>query len=213
MIALVLLALGLGVALTAYELSPHARANVDDYARAIREAHAAHRAADARLYAAGTAPPDQAIDHAIAAKEANQAAAKSTADAAKAASTPAERGAAAQSASQVLDRDKQIQAALSALGVGQCGVRLYARVSEQVKDLLLTKLHGMNMAVTGTNPWGPWDIAAHHTPDVNLRAVWDPKAQELRLIVTTGKIWGLISCDDIWEKLDPALKSVGAEKV
>jgi hypothetical protein len=165
------------------------------------------------LYAAGTAPPDQAIDHAIAAKDANQVAVKSTVDMAKAASTPAERSAVAASAGKVLDRDKQIQAALSALGVGQCGVRTYTRVTEQVKDLLLTKLHGLGMPVTGTNPWGPWDIAAHHTPDVNLSAVWNPQAQELKLIVTTGKIPFLISCDDIWDKLDPALKSVGAEKV
>jgi len=207
-IALVLLALGLGVALTAYEFSPHTRANVDDYARAIREAHAAHRAADARLYAAGTAPLDQAIDHAIAAKDANQVAAKSTGDMAKNAKTPDERTATAQSAGKVLDRDKQIQAALSALGVGQCDVKTYKRVTEQVKDLLLTKLHGLGMAVTGTNPWGPWDIAAHHTPDVNLRAVWNPLAQELKLIVTTGKIPFLISCDDIWEKIDPAVKGV-----
>jgi hypothetical protein len=52
---LILLALGLGVALTAYELSPRARSRIDDYARAIRTAHAAHRAADAHLSNANTA--------------------------------------------------------------------------------------------------------------------------------------------------------------
>lgn len=47
--ALILLALGLGVALTAYELSPRVHSRVDAYARALRAAHAAHGEADAHL--------------------------------------------------------------------------------------------------------------------------------------------------------------------
>jgi len=49
MIPLILIALGLGVALTAYELSPRTHTRVDDYVRAIRSAHAAHQAADVHL--------------------------------------------------------------------------------------------------------------------------------------------------------------------
>lgn len=55
MAALILLALGLGVALTAYELSPRVHSRVDAYARALRAAHAAHQEADVHLSNAGTA--------------------------------------------------------------------------------------------------------------------------------------------------------------
>ena len=266
MIALVLLALGLGVALTAYELSPHTRARTDDYVRAIRDAHAAHRAADVHLSNAGTAsvvaaqhaqvaqqiaqqaapmpmPPapmpsapmqpapmqpvpapapraaqdlanahatasqvatDAGVDHAIAATEANQAAAQRTADMAKNAKTEAERAAAAQSAAKVLEREKQIVATFNNLGIGQCGVRTYSRVTPQVRDKLLARLHGEGMAVTGNNPW---NIDTHQS-DVKLRAAWNPKTQFLKLIVTEGTGGFGFMCDKVWERIEPKLKGI-----
>jgi hypothetical protein len=275
MIPLILLALGLGVALSAYELSPHARTRIDDYARAIREAHAAHEVADTHLSNAGAAAmsaaqhaqaadavqhtahmiheahaaqhaithahdisapapapapilttaqdladahsiaaqasTDAGVDHAAAATAANQAAAKNTADAAKNAKTEAERAAAAQSAAKVLEREQKIATALASLGVGECGVRSYAGVTASVKDHLLTKLHDEGMTVTGDNPWN----IETHKYGVTLRAVWDPRAQEVKLIATAGKggavdPFGLlhVTCEDIWKRIDPIMKEV-----
>jgi hypothetical protein len=97
MIPLLLIALGLGAALTAYEFSPRARTSFDDYARALRAAHTAHQVADAHLSTANVAavmaqqhtaaaaqtppapvpptpslpsPPDDSAGHAAAAKAA-----------------------------------------------------------------------------------------------------------------------------------------------
>ncbi len=281
MLPLILL-LGLGVALAAYEFSPRARVLFDDYARAIREAHTAHRTADAHLSNAKrataiaaqhaqaavvahqaapwtpppplspipsptpvvsppTVPPapmpmppaptpmpipaqdladahadaaqqaaDVASDHVAVANEANQAAAENTAEAAKNAKTEAERIAAAQSAAKVLEREKKIAAALASLGIGQCGVRSFTRVTARVKEALLAKLHAEGMTVTGDNPW---NIDTHQY-GVRLRAVWDPKASALKLIVTMGKgtevFGGLhhVTCEDIWDKIDPIMKGV-----
>jgi hypothetical protein len=263
-IPLVLLALGLGAALTAYETSSRARAHADDYARAIRGAHAAHRASDAHLSDATIAtvvasqhsqaaealqhaaqggstlpvqlpapmPPvpmalmqptpaqgladshteasqvaiDVGVDRAVAALAANLAAAQNTAVAAQSAKTPIERSTVAQSAERVIEREKLIAVALSSLGVGQCGIHSYARVTMRVKDLLLAKLHGEGMTVTGDNPW---NIETHQF-DVRLRAIWDPKAQELKLIVTAGRggYAGLVTCDEIWGRVDPIVKGV-----
>jgi hypothetical protein len=303
MLPLILLALGLGAALTAYELSPNVRDRVDYYARALRDAHAAHSAADAHLDHAGVAmvaavqhahasamhqsaaqpsvpvltplpprpapmpsppmpsppmpsppmpapmpapmplPPapmtmspgpsdhvlsatsqspaqdladlhasasqaaaDAASDHVAVATEQNQAAAQSTADAAKSAKTAAERQAAADSAARVLEREKKIAAALASLGIGQCGLRTFKSVTAQVKDALLGRLHAEGMTVTGSNPWNI-DTGQY---DVKLRAVWDPAAQVLRLIVTAGKdgYFGLVTCTEIWKKIDPIMKEV-----
>ena len=307
MIPLILLALGLGAALTAYELSPRTQSRVDAYVRAIRSASAAHQAADGHLgnanAAASTAirhtqqavasrqaapaptsapvpwspqwvpqwiptqpspapvqpsptsaapepssaplPPydpapydpalyepapsvpvqvadaqanaaqaaaDAAVDHAAAAIEANQAAAQNTAEAAKNAQDEAQRQAAAQSAAKVLEREKKIAAALTSLGVGQCGVRSYPRVgggalvTERTKNALLAKLRTEGMGVTGDNPWNI-DTREY---DVKLRAVWDPKAGVVKLIVTSGKggYFGLVTCEEIWKKIDPIMKEV-----
>lgn len=247
MTALLLLALGLGVALTAYELSPRVRSRLDDYARALRDAHAAHRAADAHLEAASAAAvaaaqqtratvspasssprmsspsaprPDltspladaarqgasTASDHVAVATEANQAAAQNTAEAAKNASTEAERQAAVESAALVLEREKKLAAALASLGIGQCGVRSFSRVTSSIKDALLSKLHAEGMTVTGDNPWS----IDTHQYDVKLRAIWDPREQALKLIVTAGKggYLGLVTCDEIWGKIDPIVKEV-----
>ena len=296
MIALVLLALGLGAALTVYELSPTTRSRVDSYVAAIRSAAAAHQAADGHLgnaHAATAAaarlaqradatrrvppaprrpqppqpqpqpapqwqppwqpqqPPQQqpqpqpvvqpplpeqvlspapetmpspaqdaaaaqdqqaqaaadvAVDHAAAAIESNQDAAQNTADAAAAAQTEAERQAAAQSAVRVLEREQKIAAALASLGVGQCGVRSFPRVNERVKNALITRLRGAGMVVTGDNPW---NIDTHEY-GVKLRAVWNPTASVLKLIVTSGKggYLGLVTCEEIWKKIDPILKEV-----
>jgi len=257
-IPLVILVLGLGAALTAYETSARMRSRADDYVRAIRGAHAAHRAADfhlsdvnvAAVVAAqhsqaavavqhsqaavavqhstqGSAPlpalpqtqdlasahteasqvaADVGVDRSVAAMEANQAAAQHTADAAKLAKTEIERIAVAQSAAKVLEREKLIDAALANFGVGQCGIRSYGRVTMPVKDLLLNKLHGEGMVVTGDNPW---NIETHQY-DVKLRAIWDPKSQALKLIVTAGRggFAGLVTCDEIWGRIDPIVKGV-----
>ncbi len=269
MIPLIFLALGLGVALTAYEFSPRLHTRVDDYVRAIRAAHAAHAAADSHLANANAAtataaqhaqdadaarqtppvpmpmpppappappspvpssspppqPPagpaqsvadahdnaaqtaaDAGTDHAADAQAANQAAAQSTADAAKNAKTEADRREVAQSAAKVLEREKKIAQALVSLGVGQCGVRTYARVTDQTTNALLARLHSEGMAVTGDNPWN----IETNAYGVRLRAVWDPKALVLKLIVTTGAggYAGLVTCDKIWEKIDPIMKGV-----
>ncbi len=238
MIALVLLALGLGVALTAYELSPSMRASADDYARVIREAHEAHRVADAALNTANLAanavaqhaqaaqqavqttaptqisPPvadahsnaaqvaaDAGVDHVMTAVDANQEAARQTAAALQKAKTEAERAAAVESAAKVSAREKEIADALAKLGVGQCGVRSYERVTAQVRDALLAKLRSAGMTVTGNNPW---NIDPQQS-GVKLRAVWDPKALRLKLIVTsTGLGW----CSIIWDRIEPKMKEV-----
>lgn len=252
MFPLLLLVLGLGAVLTAYEFSPRARSRLDAYARALREAHAAHQEADSHLAntqaatrtiapvlpvsqeaptppiqvppPAGEPPPAQApsplmtevsdvfmhavraaaeaVDHAIAATASNQQAAQSTAEAAAHAQTAAERGAAAASADKVLERAKKISAALASLGVGQCGVRTYAGVTPQVRDKILAELHAEGMTVTGDNPW---DIDTQ-VADVKLRAVWDPRGQVLRLIVTASAVYA--PCGVIWGRIDPKLRSI-----
>ena len=285
MVPLILLALGLGAALTMYEFFPRTRARVDSYARAIRSAHAAHRTADARLNSASAAtataaqarqvvaakqaaarprlppspmqqpvptrdpapaptwdpaptwPPapaptpvpspspvqdvvdaaaasqaaadaatDAAVDHVTEANAANQDAAQSTADAAQSAETEAERQTAAQSAARVLEREKKIAQAFANLGVGQCGVRSYTRITPRVKDALLARLRSEGMAVAGSNPW---NINTRQY-DVKLRAVWDPKGQVLKLIVTSGKggYLGLVTCAEIWKKIDPIMREI-----
>ncbi len=260
---LALLALGLGVALAAYEFSPGVHARADDYVRAIRAAHAAHSVADVHLHnlgiagaaatqhaqaavavqraAGGAAMPgpqipsapmpqtpapspapvqdlanahmdaaqvaaDIGVDLAIRATEANQAAAVSTVEAVKRATTAAERILAAQSAAQVVEREKKIAAALVSFGVGQCGIRAYAHVTARTKDQLLTKLHEEGMGVTGDNPWS----IETHQYNVRLRAVWDPSGQTLKLAVTAGMggYAGLVTCDEIWKRIDPIVRGV-----
>lgn len=66
MLPLLLLTLGLGVALAAYEISPKARSRINDYARALRDAHESHIAADQHLENA-TRARDVAAQHAGAA--------------------------------------------------------------------------------------------------------------------------------------------------
>jgi hypothetical protein len=228
MLPLILLALGLGVALTTYEFSPQARARINDYMRAIREAHASHQAADAHLSNAHTATKvaaqhaqtsidapvtdallraaqvaaDAAVDHVLTATTANQQAAQSTVDAARSAQTAAQRGAAADSAAKVLERGKKIEEALASLGVGQCGVRSYPYVTPQVRDAILAKLHAEGMTVTGNNPW---DVDTQLF-GVKLRAVWDPRAQVLKLIVTASAAFA--PCGVIWERIESKLRDL-----
>ena len=161
--------------------------------------------ADAQANAAQAAA-DAAVDHAAAAIEANQAAALNTAEAAKNAQDEAQRQAAAQSAAKVLEREKKIAAALVSLGVGQCDVKPYPRVTERVKNALLAKLRTEGMVVTGDNPWNI-DTRQYN---VKLRAVWDPSARVVKLIVTSGKggLAGLVTCKEIWKKIDPIMKEV-----
>lgn len=232
------LALGLGAALAAYEFSPKTHALLDDYARAIQGAHAAHAAAETHLQNAGAATvvatqhaqvasvpapepyrpfaeqhaqiaeqaTDAAIDHMAAATEANQVAAQQTAAAADAAQNDTQRAAVTQSATAVSDRQAQIIAAWARLGVGQCGVRSFSNVTAQVRDALIARLHTEGMTVTGTNPWN----IETHKYDVKLRAAWNPQTRVLKLIVTAGKggLLGLVTCDEIWKRIDPIMKEV-----
>ena len=161
--------------------------------------------ADAHDKAAQTAA-DAGLDHAAAGHAANQEAAKSTADAAKLAKTEAEHREVAQSAAKVIDRERWIAQTFANFGVGQCGARTYQRVTPQVTKQLLDRLHAEGMTVTGDNPWNI-DTQQY---DVGLRAVWEPKTQVLKLIVTTGAggYAGLVTCDKIWEKIDPIMRAV-----
>ena len=155
---------------------------------------------------AAQATSDVAVDHVVEANAANQEAAQSTADAAQNAETEAERKAAAESAARVIEREKKIAAAFASLGVGQCGVRSYERITTRVKDALLAKLRAEGMAVAGDNPW---NINTRQY-DVKLRAVWDPSEQVLKLIVTSGKggYLGLVTCDEIWKKINPIMREI-----
>lgn len=211
MFPLIFLALGVGA--FAYGFSAHARARIDDYVRALGAAHEAHRAADAHLAnmppstpaspaAAPVVVDARSVDQALAATLANQRAAQRTADAGRLAQTGAERGAVADSAVRVLERGKKIEGALANLGVGQCGVRSYSRVTLQVRDAILGKLHAEGMTVTGNDPW---DIDTQ-LAGVKLHAVWDPVTQALKLIVTASSF--LAPCTMIWERIDRVLRGI-----
>ncbi len=152
------------------------------------------------------AATDVAVQFVDAAASANREAAQETARAAETARTDQQRAEAARSAAAVVAREDKIAAEKAKLGVGQCGVRSYARVTPQVKDALLARLHAEGMTVTGSNPW---DIETRKY-DVKLRALWDPRAQTLKLIVTAGKggLLGLVTCEAIWERIEPILKEI-----
>jgi hypothetical protein len=175
----------------------------DTHTRAMVGANANHAAADAHL-AAGSVAPDQdtAAAHTIAADAHNRVAAGETAVAAQNAKTPHEQTSVVKSAAKVEDRSKTIASVFDALGgAGLCGVRKYTRVTARVKDALLKKLHDAGMQVTGEDPW---DI---DTPlGVKLRAAWDSRAQELRVIVTEAADKSL--CDQIWGLIDPQIKEI-----
>jgi hypothetical protein len=145
---------------------------------------------------------DIAVDYAAAAKQANRAAAKETANAAVNAETPEQRRAVAESANKVNQREQQITAALQSLGIGECDVRTYQRVTAQAKDALLARLHSEGMTVTGDNPW---NIDTNEY-DVKLRAVWDYRSNELKLIVTSKML--LVPCSEIWNRIDPKMKEI-----
>lgn len=207
MIALLFIALALAGGLAAYEFSPGTHTWVDDHVAALRAAIAAHQEADAHMQsaaiAASTGDVGKAQQRVAEAGAANQVAAQKTTDAAVTAKTPQQRQAAAQSAAKVDDRSQQIVAAMEHLGVGRCGVRAYAGVTPQVKDALLAKLHAAGMFVTGDDPW---DIDTQML-GVKLRAAWDPRAQQLKLIVTAApQSQGV--CALIWNRIDPIMKGV-----
>lgn len=207
MIPLLFLALGLAAAAFSYEVSPRARAWIDDHARALRTALAAHRAAEAHLSAARRASdPTVAVQHVHEATRANRDAASATVEAAKMAQTETQRASTAGSAADVIVREEKISSTLAELGVGQCDVHTYFGVSPEIKDALLAKLHAEGMTVTGDNPW---DIDTHEH-DVKLRALWDSGTRTLKLIVTAGKdgFFGLVTCATIWEKIDPVVKGI-----
>lgn len=207
MIPFLFIALALAAGLAAYETLPRAHAWLDEHVQALRNAFTAHRTADTHLAAAKSAPdPVTVVQHVHAATVANRGAAQETATAAKTARTEQQRVDAVQSADRVVERENEIAGTLAAIGVGQCDVRTYSRVTSLVRDGLLAKLHGAGMTVTGDNPW---DIDTHDH-DVKLRAIWDPVAQVLKLLVTSGKggYFGLVTCATIWAKIDPIVKEI-----
>jgi hypothetical protein len=204
---LLILAIALGVGLSAYEFSPKTHEWTDEHVRAIRDALAAHRVADENLDSAKAAPdPAIAAQHVQAAAAANREAAHHTTTAAQTAKTDPQRAAVADSATKVVAREQK----LADIGVGQCDVRSYAHVTPQIRDALLAKLHSEGMTVTGNNPW---DIDTHNH-DVKLRALWDSREQVLKLIVTAGKGskaalgFVTVTCDMIWDEIDPILKGI-----
>ena len=173
---------------------------------ALDKARAAHLLADTHAVASQNAPnPEIAAGHAQIAEAAHRDAAGNTAVAAAAAQTSDQRQAAVESAAHVEDREKNF-------GVGQCTLHTYARVTAQVKDALLTKLHAEGMTVTGVNPW----FIDTHKSKVWLRAAWDPTTQVLKLIVTAGAsdagplgdAWPKIVCPEVWKKIDPIMKEL-----
>lgn len=160
---------------------------------------------------AAQAATDVAIDNTAAAIEANRQAAKDTGEAAKNAQSEAQRQQVAASAAKVLERETKIEEALRTLGFGQCGVRKYEGITERAKNALLVKLRAEGMGVTGDNPW---NIDTHQY-GVRLRAVWDFRVSEVKLIVTTGRgtkvdPFGLkkVGCEDVWDKIDPIMEEV-----
>jgi hypothetical protein len=207
MFPLILIALALGAGLAAYTFSPKAHEWVDVHIAAIQQAIAAHQEAEGHMKtAAGAAASGDPVTagHELAqANASNQKAAQDTATAAGTAKTPQQQQDAKASANQVVDREARIAEALAHLGVGACGVKTYPRVTQQVIDKLLAKLNASGMTVTGDNPWDV-DAGAERL-HVKLRAVWDPKAQVLKLIVTAA-VKGL--CATIWQQLDPIMKDV-----
>lgn len=207
MIPLLFMALALGTGLAIYEFSPGSHAWVDEHVAALRAAIAAHREADVHMQSAGAAASRgdvaAAQQHVAEADAANKVAAQKTTEAGIAARTPPQKQATAQSAAKVVDRAQQIAAAMAHLGLGLCGVRTYARVTTQVKDALLARLHAAGMTVTGDDPW---DIDTQ-TAGVKLRAVWDPRAQQLKLIVTEPPTASTF-CPLIWARIDPILKEI-----
>lgn len=158
---------------------------------------------------AAEAATDAAVEEVAAAAEANQAAAQNTADAAQSAQTQDERKEVAETAAKVDATTARIVEALRTLGIGQCGVRTYRGITPRVKDALLVKLRAEGMGVTGNNPWNI-DTRQY---GVRLRAVWDPRASVVKLIVTTGRgtkvlLVKQVTCPDIWAKIDPIMKEV-----
>lgn len=230
MIFPILLLFGLG-AFAAYELVPRVRSWTDDHAKHIEDAILAHQVADQHLQSSqaaqvaiadhvqatgGSAPSwisqmwGDAIQHAQAAGVANQVAASKTVDATKAAKTDQQVQVAAQSAAAVDDRKAKIEALKQQLGVGQCDMRTYKKVSARVKDALIAKLKSEGMDVSGAGV-NQWEINTHKGApgvDVRLRAAWDPSTETLYLIVLSGKVPFLVDCDDIWGRLEPKLKGI-----
>jgi hypothetical protein len=187
------------------------------HAHGMHRAHAAHTAADSQIAAANAhlaAPqasptPERAqatiehgqaaIEHTQAADAANKDAAAASATAAANARTPEEHQVATQSTQVAVDRDKQITSIFATLGVGICGVRSYSGISSRVKDALIAQLRDAGMAVRGNNPW---DIDPGKF-GVKLRAAWDSRSQELKLIVTGGSS---DLCPLIWLQIEPKIK-------
>jgi hypothetical protein len=167
--------------------------------QAIQDAGVAHQVADIHVDAAVTVPdPAIAAQHAEAGASANQVAAQKTAEAAAAARTADQRAAAARSAAVVTAR----AAALAKLGQGACTRHSYVGVTAQKRDAIIAKLRADGKKVTGNNPW---DI----DPDkvgIKLRAVWDPDARVLHVIVSENPF--KMPCDMIWTEIDPALRKI-----
>lgn len=197
----------LGAAIAALSNLVSSGALVDAHTLGMLRAIAAHAAADAHLAAAqvhiaapqATPGPAHAAEHAIAARAANQEADQANAAAAANARTLDQHAVVDQSAATTAARTDKIASVFATLGVGICGVRSYSGVSARTRDALIAKLRAAGMAVSGKNPW---DIDTGML-DIKLRAAWDSRAQELKLIVTGGNS---ALCDLIWARVDPKMK-------
>ena len=147
----------------------------------------------------------------LAAGAANAKAAAATTAMAATAKTPQEKERVAQSANLVETRGKTIKDAQATLGgTGHCGLRTYG-VSAAQKDALLAKLRASGMVVTGSNPW---DIDTKTVVHVRLRALWEPAAQVLHLIVvapTDPSLYPAL-CGLIWGQIEPALTALGVSR-
>lgn len=225
----IILALGIGV-IAAYEWSPKTHGWVDDHIKAMQSAWGSHQAADTHLAEAqaimSQLPPPgsptpaptpvpvqpeqptiakrgmdylESLWHAVLA---HQDSVHSTVDAAKTAQTPAQKQAAVDSAAQVEARQPKIDAALKLLGVGECGLRSYSKVSPKIRDAIVAKLRGAGMEVTGTNPYS---IDTHRF-GVSLQALWNPATETIYVIVSKKPL--VPTCNQVWDEIEPSLKSV-----
>ena len=178
MLPFVLLLLGVG-AYAVYELTPKVTQWVNDHAKAMTDALAAHHVADTALDAAYGVPPSVSPTTVVREKF------------------------------EEMKQDATGQPSLPALaapdiGTGDCSVHTYDNVTPQDVDKLIARLREQGMEVTGDNPWKIDTNERGVIVEVKLEAAWDPATETLKLIVTAGSGAGAV-CDQIWAKIDPAI--------
>ena len=222
-----------GAAIAAYGFSPTVHSYIDEHAKAVRDAFAHHSDADAKLASAQTAvdvhaaqvaapaptvgpapssPPPAAFDPVALARHAyeslksalasNAASAAHMLQALTTAKTPEQKTTAVQGAAAVSGQQAKIAAALAKLGSGECDAHTYPGVTPAIKEAILAKLASAGMVITGDEPW---DIDTNNH-GVRLRAVWDPAAAVLTLIVVHKDAF--VPCMLIWPEVDAAINGV-----